>query len=464
MPFTGKNLLLFPVETTVRELDFRLILAALCARTDREILVGEHELLFALSMRMRNAVIVLKNITGGKRPWKYRRYKVNGMRIVQLDEEGAIFEGEKDNWRKELNDRLIIGQLEPDDFVCTWGPFQADHFHKLAPERVNQIIPTGHPRLDLGKEPYRRLFAAEAERLRSLHGRFILINTNLLANNALGPDVLLRHYKVPPEDAELRGHFIGQYAHEAARKGAFIDLINALSDTFPDREIIIRPHPGEDIRLYQALLPYIPRTTVTRSGSLHAWLLSASVIIHGGCTTAIEGYLCGTPVINFQPLVDSRYDIRLPNMLGVSCRSQKEVIGAIQNLDSGASAPQASPAQLEALREMLSNFDSGGDAFKCVAEVVSMACEGMGRPDIRSAGLLLLGFRLQGALARITRSFKPLRRIFHSRDRGFEKFPPLDPRVIEEKIAIIREMTGKDIRAKLLSSKIISITTGCGNK
>ncbi len=462
MPFTGKKLLLFPVETTVRELDFRLILAALCVNNEREILVGEHELLFSLSMRMRDAVIVLKNITGGKRPWKYRRYKELGMRIVQLDEEGAIFEGEKDNWRKVLNNRLIIGELEPDDYVCTWGSFQADHYHALAPARAERVIPTGHPRLDLGKEPYRRLFAAEAERLRALHGKFILINTNLLANNALGPDVLLRHYKVPPEDKEQRGQFIGQYAHEASREGAFINLFNALSDAFPDRKIIIRPHPSENIGLYKALLPYIPRTTVTRTGSLHAWLLSASVLIHGGCTTAIEGYLCGTPVINFQPLVNPRYDISLPNMLGVSCRTQEEVIGAVRNLDSGAPSPPPAPEQLAALREMLSNFDSGGDAFASVAEVISKACEGMGKPVVGSGGLMLFGFRVQGALGRVTHSFRRLRKIFHSRDRGFEKFPPLDPVVVAEKIAIIREITGKDIRAKFLSNKIISITSGGG--
>ncbi len=224
MPFTRKKLLLFPVETTVRELDYRLILAAFCASDDLEIIVGEHEQLFKLSMRMRNAVLVLKNLTGGKRPWKYRRYKDNGMRVVHLDEEGAIYEGGKEIWRQVLDTRLAAGELEPDDFVCTWGRFQAEHYSSLAPEMAEHIIPTGHPRLDLGKEPYLRLFEAEAKRLRELHGNFILINTNLISNIALGPDFLLRHYNVSPDDVKFRGYLIGQYAYEANRQAPLSNL------------------------------------------------------------------------------------------------------------------------------------------------------------------------------------------------------------------------------------------------
>ncbi len=224
----------------------------------------------------------------------------------------------------------------------------------------------------------------------------------------------------------------------------------------------MRPHPSEDIGLYEAMLAFIPRASVTRSGSLYAWLLSASVIVHGGCTTAIEGYLCGTPIINFQPLVDEKYDISLPNMLGASCRTEEDAVTAIRDLDAGAPAATPDPAQLAALREMLSNFDSGGDAFKCVADVVSKACQGMEKPVIGSAGMLLTGFWLQGALGRVTRSFGRLKRIFHSKDRGFEKFPPLDQAMVKERLDIIREITGKNIRAKFLSSKIISITLDSG--
>ena len=454
----GKKILLFPVETVVRELDYRLILAVMCARPGWQVLVGDHEHLFKLSLRLRNVVQVLKNVTGGKRPWKYRRYKALGHRIVQLDEEGGIFEGGKDVWRSELSNRLLVTQLDAEDFVCTWGPFQADYYQSLKPACAERIIATGHPRMEIGAPRFRELFHAEADALRGTYGRFILINTNLLSNNALGPDVLMRWHKVGSEDVELRTRLIEQYGHEARREGFFIQLINHLSNSFPGHRIVVRPHPSEDISLYRALFQYDERVTIAREGSLHAWLLAASVLVHGGCTTAIEAHLCGTLIVNFHPVKDERFDIKLPNLLGVSCSTPDEVVATIRNLlKSGVPAPLDADRQ-DALREMLCNFNAQGDSFQCLAEVIGR-CQDEARP-VAFNGLppRLLFRRLRDTLAGITRRSRVLRSVFHSPDRGFDKFPPLDRDEVRRKLEIICGIVGKPVTLTFHSPKIFSIT------
>jgi surface carbohydrate biosynthesis protein len=454
----GKKILLFPVETVVRELDFRLILAALCARPDWQILVGDHEQLFKLSLRLRSVVQVLKNATGGKRPWKYRRYKELGHRIVQLDEEGGIFEGGKESWCSELGKRLLVNHLDAEDFVCTWGPFQADYYRTLNPACAEHIIATGHPRMELGAPRFRELFHAEAEALRGTYGKFVLINTNLLSNNALGPDVLLRWHEVGPEDIELRTRLIEQYGHEARREGFFIQLINHLSNSFPGHRIVVRPHPSEDIRLYRALFRYDERVTIAREGSLHAWLLAASVLVHGGCTTAIEAHLCGTPIVNFQPVKDERFDVRLPNLLGVSCRTPEEVVAAIRDLlKFGVPAPLDADREA-ALREMLCNFNAQGDSFQRLAEVIGRCQDEAPRVAFTGLSPRLLFCRMRDTVARITRTSRVLRRVFHSMDRGFDKFPPLDRDEVLRKLDIIRGIVGKPVTLTFHSPKIFSIT------
>ena len=454
----GKKILLFPVETVVRELDFRLILAVLCARPGWQILVGEHEHLFRLSLRLRNIVQVLKNVTGGKRPWKYRRYKELGHRIIQLDEEGGLFEGDKDVWRRQLSNRLDVTQLMADDYVCTWGRFQADHYRSLQPACADHIIATGHPRLELGGPRFRELFKQEADALRAKHGPFILINTNLLSNNARGKDVLLRWHKVDPHNSGLRSRLIEQIAFETLREGHFIHLINHLSNAFPGHRIVLRPHPSEDIRTYQSLFAYIPRTEVTREGSLHAWLLACEVLVHGGCTTGIEAYLCGTPIVNFRPVEDARFEIALPNLIGASCGNVDEVATAIRTIMETGVSPDLDAADMNELQESLINFRADTDAFELLSVVISRCQDEAPQTAYVAGRPLLFRRRLRDWLGRLTRPSRHLRRIFHSKDRGMEKFPPLDRAEIKRKFDVIRGITGKPVKLTFHSPKIFSIT------
>ncbi|RYD31036.1 MAG: hypothetical protein EOP87_15500 [Verrucomicrobiaceae bacterium] len=453
-----KHVVFFPVEVKVREFDFRLILAVFCARPGWQIILGDHEQLFPVTLKLRNAILVLKNVIGGKRPWKYRRYKDLGHRIVQLDEEAGIFEGDKEFWKVELNRRLDIAKMDAGDYVCTWGPFQAEYYKSLKPACADRIIATGHPRMELGSPRFSELYRSEADQLRASLGKFILINTNLLANNAHGLDVLLAWHNVAPDDEAFRTRLLEQCAYEVRRAGHFIHLINHLSNAFPDRRIVVRPHPAEDIRTHEALLRYIPRVTITRDGSLHAWLLAASVLVHGGCTTAVEAHLCGTPIINFHPVVDERFDILLPNLLGVSCNTPEEVAAEIRGVDATGVIPTPDAGHMAILGEMLCNLQEGG-AFDKLAGIIG-ACQDEAQPTTPT-GLppLLILRRIRDALARFTRPVRSLRKIFHSRYKGEDKFPPLDQEEVLRKVEIIGRITGKTVKVHFHSANIISITS-----
>ena len=453
-----KHVALFPVETKVRELDFRLILAVLCARPGWQILVGDHEHLFPVSLKLRNALLVLKNVIGGKRPWKYRRYKELGHRIVHLDEEAGIFEGDREFWQSELLRRLDPRQMDADDYVCTWGPFQAEYYKSLGPACAEHIVATGHPRMELGAPRFRELFRAESEALRERYGKFILVNTNLLSNNARGLVVLLRWHMVDPNNTALRTRLIEQCAYELRREGHFLQLVNHLSNEFPDHRIVVRPHPAEDIRTHESMLRFVPRVTVTRDGSLHAWLQSAAVLVHGGCTTAVEAHLCGTPIVNFHPVVDQRFDILLPNLLGVSCSTPEAAAAAIRSILTTGRVPELPEESAAILRAMLCNFDADGDSFDRLAAIIGR-CQDESKP-VAVIGLppMLILRRLRDTLARFTKPMKLLRAIFHRRDTGEDKFPPLDRDEVRRKVAIIARIAGKPVKVDFHAAKILSIT------
>ena len=185
--------LLFPVEFQVRELDARLVLAAAALRRgERRVFLGTDPYLEQVVATLENGVYIGKSI----RPYftsnvtHYAKLKRANIRLLHLDEEGAVYMGGEHEWRQQLQARLAVTKLGPKDFVCAWGRFQASVFHELAHAAGPQVKPTGHPRLDLPKESYRALYAEEVADLRSRYGSdFVLVNGNYpRANHGLGID------------------------------------------------------------------------------------------------------------------------------------------------------------------------------------------------------------------------------------------------------------------------------------
>ncbi|MBX3740905.1 MAG: hypothetical protein KF712_07940 [Akkermansiaceae bacterium] len=454
-----RKVLLFPVETIVRELDFRMILGLMVLRPDWQIIIGDHEVLLKLSLRLRNVVSVLKNVTGGKYPWKYRRWKDLNHRIIHLDEEGAIYEHGPDRWKVDLDNRLIIRELDAGEHICTWGSFQAEHYRSLRPACADNVTATGHPRFDLCRPAFDKLYEEEVLQLRATYGKFILVNTNILASNVSGRDVNFRFYKVEPEDTATRTHYIEQYCHEARREAAFIELINHLSNTCPDHRIVFRPHPSEDLHAYESLLKYIPRVTITRQGSLNAWLRSCQILVHNGCTTAIEAHLSNTPVINFAPTRDPRFELTLPNLVGTTCTTPEEVTEAVHRIDRHGDVSATTPGNLEHLISMIRNFDPNWDSFAAFTRIINQCQEEAEDVGIIGSSPLLGWHRFSDPIRYSPLIPRAISSLFPRIRRDSNKFPPLDPAMIRSKLDLLESILGVSPDVHFHSPRLISLTS-----
>ena len=123
--------LLFPVEIINRELDFRLFLACFCARENNRIWIGRPRVLYSLANAMRGGIYVGKNIFGLPPIITLHRYhnlKKRDFKFIQLDEEGAVYYGDQEGWKRELSWRFNPTCLEAEDYICTWGDFQRDFY------------------------------------------------------------------------------------------------------------------------------------------------------------------------------------------------------------------------------------------------------------------------------------------------------------------------------------------------
>lgn len=458
----AKYNILFPVETINRELDFRLFLAVLFADKSRRIFIGQHDLLDSLVPKMEGGLYVGKNLFKNEFPTSllgnYLRLKEHGFSVVHLDEEGAIYAGDEDEWRNMLDRRLDVTVLREDDFVCTWGDFQARHYRSKNPLKPSNIRVTGHPRFDLYKDQYRVYYQQEVAELKEKYGRFILLNTNLtLANNSLGlHDSFSARCYYDSSDSVKRLNAVRAWRHTTEILANFVTLVHRLCIEFPDLSIIVRPHPSEDQSFYRTVFNGVDNVHVVHSGSVGPWIMASEALIHDGCTTAIEAYFSDKPIINYKSVNDTRQDLKIPNQFGIRCLTEEEVIDEINRIKSGKYLLENHGLNQEAY-DLLFNFK--GYAFEPLIKVMEEAQATIKMMPKSPSDLTLLRMEYLRMLENKARSF--VRPYFPEKMRNYKaaryQFYGFDRDIINLKLDTIQNMLGKTIKFRQFSDALLVV-------
>jgi hypothetical protein len=124
---------------------------------------------------------------------------------------------------------------------------------------------------------------------------------------------------------------------------------------------VLRPHPSEAHGPWAEAAAGHANVQVISEGSVLPWLIAASVLVHNGCTTAIEATALDRPVITYRPQRDERYDFPLPNDLSAEASNDDAVIEGVaaalrgEALDYGPRRQDLVEATFAALRDRLAS-------------------------------------------------------------------------------------------------------------
>lgn len=456
--------LLFPVETINRELDYRLALAVLAADKHNRIFIGLHETLMRLAKRLKGGVYLGKNAIRPHFPDAlddYHILKEQDFVFVHFDTEGAVYPGDEDRWRQILRQRLDPRHLDADDFVCTWGEFQREVYCEMDPACGANIRTTGHPRFDLYQRRWRSYFAADAARLRARFGDFLLINTNMArANNKMGTNFIFSPYNgFRPEDLDSRINTVRDWARQNEQLSRFVRLVHRLHVVFPDVPIVLRPHPSEDPAFYRLVFQGMPSVNVLHEGPVAPWLLACRCMIHDGCTTGLEAYLGGVPIINYRPVDDSARELFLPNLFGVRCKSEGEVVDRLVELFNHRRGRTTfdDPTMVDhRARRLLNNFR--GESFPAMLEVLDEAQSLVKSTDSPPDIALHTEESFYDTMESVKRLLRPLsarHRIASAYSRG--KFPGLDAQDVACRLARLESITSRQVRHKVISRGLMIV-------
>jgi hypothetical protein len=105
----------------------------------------------------------------------------------------------------------------------------------------------------------------------------------------------------------------------------FRTLIPQLRQWFPDTTIIVRPHPSENHERWREVTRGCDNVHVLHEGNVVPWLMASKVLLHNGCTTAVEAAVLEKPAVTYQPVQSQEFDYHLPNGLSHRTYTPEEV-------------------------------------------------------------------------------------------------------------------------------------------
>lgn len=310
------------METKVREMDAKILLSAVLALRGHRVVLGYKTDLDILMKTLPPGIYVDKSAASTKVE-KFRELRRDGHVVMVHDEEGLVIH----NPKRYLSHRVACDSVDVISQFFMWGGEQEKIINSEFSQYADKLAVTGNPRFDLLRADMRGLFDREKEILRQKYGSFILIPTKFgTNNNQMGKEQYLQ--------SEIQNALIKNEEDYEFRKGyfefreklfdRFVELVESISAQNKDRTIIVRPHPSENLEAWEKLVAHLPNVRVVREGNVQPWIMAADLILHNGCTTAIEAAMLGIPAIAYRPVTSDQFDIPLPNAVSIEASSLEE--------------------------------------------------------------------------------------------------------------------------------------------
>lgn len=432
-------------ETRVRDFEARLMAACQLTELEFTSLVGRRESIKRWALQSRVPMVWIDKSIGGLLPAEEEHITSNGGFGICLDEEGGIYPEE--SYNEAIAARFPPEYVSSSQKYWAWGEKQASSMRKL-PGRfsVDQVEVVGNPRFDLCKETMAHYHAALTPDLAKLQP-YILINTKFTPSNS-------NFFK----GKVLTGRQLDQVAQCRRDLASYLNLIESLSERYPELNILIRPHPVEIAATYQKRFAsrrnvFIDdgRRPIARSSCL------AEAVIHTDCTTAVEALLAGHSPISYLPNGTPIGAQTLPIEISDVTYSEDEVVALLeQQFKRGASVERRKRA-LDQCEPVIANvrgsfIDRVRPIFRDVSNESRLA-----ESEIDS-----LARRDQRRIATVRVKQRVLR-LAGKKLMKEPKFPPHTPGEIEaiNRFGIVCGVIPKSARCRWLSGELVLVEPQC---
>ncbi len=356
-----KATLILPVESQVRELDAKLMLACAAAERGFRVIIGSRAFVHYAVASFPRGIYLAKSMRSLSE-LMFGILRRLGHEIVAWDEEALVRFPRDDYYRR----RLSAKALRRVSRLLAWGEDDAELFRAFPEYPGTPIDVTGNPRIDLIRPDARHYFDDEVAEIRERFGEFVMINTNFGYVNSFASRLnLIREPKTGGGEPQLGENARdmhpdfarGLAAHKQALFEHFRALVPALADALPRHNIVVRPHPSEDHAAWRDAAGNRDNVHVVNQKSVIPWLIATSALVHNGCTTAVEAAVLGKPALAYRPVSAENFDCELPNSLSHEAFDLDELLSKLRAVLAGELGPRDDSGQRARLARHIAALD-----------------------------------------------------------------------------------------------------------
>lgn len=366
--------LIIPSESRTREFEAKLLVACCAAEAGFRTIVGNrHDIHLAID-RLPRSIYVGKDLRASSALMTRILVRL-GHHIVAWDEEALAYYTPK----HYLAARVHVPVMKATEVLFAWGPDNADVWRSHPEYDGRPIQMVGNPRFDLLRPELRGFHRSSVAELQRRFRQYVLINSSFGTVNHLLPDAVdtsLRRFR----SAEA-AQFQAEALHQRRRLfEEFLAVVPLLTKAFPDRAIVVRPHPSENPEPWLQIARTEANVHVCHEGNVVPWLLGAAAIVHNGCTTAIEASILERTCISYQPIDLRRFDIALPNSLSATAATRGELVDKLRNHLSGDLPISVPEERTSLLRRHVAALDGRLSSDRVVSAISRFAQRISGLP------------------------------------------------------------------------------------
>jgi surface carbohydrate biosynthesis protein len=322
----GTATLILPIETKVRELYGKALLALYAAEAGIDVILGDQRVIAQSLHRLPVGIYLDKSISRTK-THHFTRLRNLGFHLAAWCEEGLVYR----NKAAYQHERVFAPSLMQLDAFFAWGNAQRDDVLEVVPQANSRMHSFGNPRFDLLRPALREVFRKDAQQLQARFGRYILVNTNFSRFNRFpGREEMVEvlQQRGIALSSEEEAYYKSWVEHLGDVFHAFVRAIPRIAQAFPDHRIVVRPHPSENHERWRQELEGVANVAVIGEGNAIPWMMGADAVIHNACTTGVESFLLDRPTIAYVPIVHETFNRLnyLPNAISRSAQTEAELI------------------------------------------------------------------------------------------------------------------------------------------
>ncbi len=323
-------------EIKKRELEARLLFALIASTKGYSVVIANKADIWARRYLLRPGIVVCKSLGPGNINMVNDVIEA-GHEVVAWDEESLVTPYRINYFIKR---RLSRACLKKAKYFFSWGQIEYEYLSKYFSEYKDKFFKTGNSRIDLFRDNNIKIFEDEMNELKNKYGEFCLFLGNFgRHNNAYLKDFedfvgsFLREGTLK-RDTEDFQHVINSGTTQAKVFEELPNIIEKFSKNFPDKKLIIRPHPVENTEPYKKMCKnYKNVIVVFDDRNVISWIKAADFSISSNCTTSTEAYLSKKLSINFWPFDDQdEAQMYLPTQVSIQAKNSDELMELVKKL------------------------------------------------------------------------------------------------------------------------------------